>query len=292
MGGTRRQIPLGSDIHILGKETTYRVVLGAERNPPSWLKNSPRSEELSRHRIAHAGVMHAHEPFRIVRQDQSGTFLMACLEGEGTVLSDGGWRTITAGHACLMPPFVMNAFHCKPGLPWKFAWVRYHESKDRSPVVSANSPVFGSYQGEPLKNAIEGLHAEASSEALPATMSLWAELIQAYVIRFAQPHRQDKRLWKLWKTVESDPGKKWSLTELADALSVSREHLRRICTKELGRSPMQQVTFIRMQHAAHLLATTDEKLETICRAVGYGNPHTFSNTFLKWIGRRPSDHRR
>ena len=279
------------DIHLLGARTAFRAVIGALEDPPAWFGDSPASSELARHRIAHVGVMDARQPFNIVRYDQSGTFLIACTEGEGKVLSDGGWRTVTVGHACLLPPFVMNSFHCVPGKRWKFAWVRYAESKERNPVVSANSPVFGKYAGEPLQRAIEGLHAEASSDATPAAMNLWAELIQGYVMRFAQPHRQDRRLWKLWKTVEGAPGRRWSLAELADAVSVSQEHLRRICAKELGRSPMQQVTFIRMQHAARMLATTDEKIETVCRAIGYSNPNTFSNTFLKWIGRRPSKHR-
>ncbi len=293
MGAARKaKDQQAKDVHILGSGTTHSAVLGAEMPPPSWLHASPLCEELSHHQIAHVGIMKAEEPFRIVRHNQSGTFLIACLRGEGRVLSDGGWRTITAGHACLMPPFVMNAFHCEPGKPWEFAWVRYLESRETNPVVSAHSPVFGAYAGEPLRNCIEGLRAEAQSESAPATMGLWAEMIHGYVMRFAQPHRRDPRLWKLWKAVDGDPARKWSLYELADAASVSREHLRRICAKELGRSPMQQVTFIRMQKAAHLLATTDEKIDTICRAVGYGNPYTFSNTFLKWIGRRPSKHRR
>ncbi len=279
------------DIHILGAGTSFRAVLGALENPPAWFGDSPRSMELARHDIAHVGVMDARKPFNIVRYDQSGTFLIACIGGAGKVLSDGGWRTVAAGHACLLPPFVMNSIHCETGKPWKFAWVRYAESRERNPVVSADSPVFGKYHGEPLQRAIEGLHAEASSEAGPATMNLWTDLIQGYVMRFAQPHHSDRRLWKLWKTVESAPARKWSLAELSAAVFVSPEHLRRICSKELGRSPMQQVTFIRMQHAARMLATTDEKIETVCRAVGYSNPHTFSNTFLKWMGRRPSQHR-
>lgn len=292
MGSARKaKVAESGDVHILGPGTSFRAVLGALEDVPTWFGDSPRSQELARHNIAHVGVMDARSPFNIVRHDQSGTFLIACVEGAGKVLSDGDWRTITVGHACLLPPFVMNSFHCEPGKPWKFAWVRYTESRERNPIVAANSPVFGKYAGEPLRHAIEGLHSEADSEAIPATMNLWSELIQGYVMRFAQPHRQDRRLWKLWKTVGTAPGRKWSLIELADAVSVSPEHLRRICAKEIGRSPMQQVTFIRMQHAARLLATTDEKIETVCRAVGYSNPHTFSNTFLKWMGRRPSEHR-
>ena len=55
---------------------------------------------------------------------------------------------------------------------------------------------------------------------------------------------------------------------------------------------MQHVTFLRMQRARHLLSTTDDKVESITRQIGYMNPHTLSNTFKKWIGWRPSEHRR
>ena len=280
------------DVHFLGASTRWKAVLGAEKRIPDWLCSSPLSRELARHQIAHTGIMNARAPFRIVRHDQSGTFLMACLDGEGEVLSDGCWRMIRAGQACLMPPWVMNAFHCKPGGTWEFAWVRYIESRQTSPVASAHSPVFGIYDGEPLRHSIAGLHAESITVAAPAAMGLWSDLIHGYVMRFAQPHRRDSRLWKVWKAVDDEPARPWSLQELAVEAFVSREHLRRICAKELGRSPMQQVTFIRMQKAARMLATSEEKIETVCRTVGYSSVQTFSNTFLKWMGRRPSGHRR
>jgi AraC-like DNA-binding protein len=54
---------------------------------------------------------------------------------------------------------------------------------------------------------------------------------------------------------------------------------------------MQQLTVLRMQHAAHLLATTEEKIEAIAREVGYQNPFAFSNTFKRMTGLRPSDFR-
>ena len=54
---------------------------------------------------------------------------------------------------------------------------------------------------------------------------------------------------------------------------------------------MHQVIYLRMQHAAKLLATTGDKIETIATAVGYENPFVFSTTFKKWVGWRPSDYR-
>ena len=54
---------------------------------------------------------------------------------------------------------------------------------------------------------------------------------------------------------------------------------------------MHHVIYLRMQHAANLLTTTDDKVETIAHACGYENPFVFSTTFKKWVGWRPSDYR-
>ena len=42
---------------------------------------------------------------------------------------------------------------------------------------------------------------------------------------------------------------------------------------------MHHVTYLRMRRAAELLATTEDKIETIAGAVGYQNPFVFSTTF-------------
>ena len=257
-----------------------------------WLQDSPVCPLLAQHHIAHIGVLEGGASFEMSRPDQSGTFMLACFGGSGLVKADGQWRSVTAGQACLLPPFVTNAMKTTGREPWRMCWVRYLESRESNPIVSAASPVLGAYDPQPLLNAIQGLHAECIGANAPAMLHLWTELIHGYVLRFAQPHQSDARLWKLWDAVEKSLDHSWSLEELAARACVCKEHLRRLCRDELGRSPMQHVTFLRMQTARHLLSTTDEKVETITRMVGYSNPHTFSNTYKKWIGWRPSENRR
>ncbi|WP_035607444.1 AraC family transcriptional regulator [Haloferula sp. BvORR071] len=268
------------------------VVRGDEIDARDWILASPLCPLLAQHHIAHLGLLEMREPYEMSRPDQSGTFMLACLSGSGLVKVDGQWKRVAAGHACLLPPFVSNAMKATGKEPWLMCWVRYRESRESNPIVSAASPVLGAYDPQPLLNAIQGLHAECKGDAAPAMLHLWTELIHSYVLRFAQPHQADARLWKLWEQVQNSLEYPWSLEELAHRACVCKEHLRRLCRNELGRSPMQQVTFLRMQQARHLLATTDEKVETITRQIGYTNPHTFSNTFKKWIGWRPSEQRR
>jgi AraC-like DNA-binding protein len=279
------------DVQILGDKTRYRVVRADAGDARSWLMKGSVCPLLHQHHISHAGIMEAAAPFEVVRLNQSGTFMIACIEGEGVVLADGRWKRIRANQACLQPPFVVNALKCLPGKRWTFAWVRYDESREVRPIVSSHSPVTGPFTAAPLQAAIEGLHSESAGEASPALLHHWNELVHRYVVRFAQPHRQDERLWQVWQRVEANLARPWSLTEIAAIACMSEEHLRRVCRKELGRSPMQHLTFLRLQRAQHLLSVTDDKVEVIAHAVGFESSFTFSNTFKKWIGWRPSEQR-
>ena len=280
------------ETHNFGS-SEFIAVKSAAEDSRSWLADSPICALLSQLNVAHVGVLHALHPFEIIRQDQSGSFMFACVSGQGEVLIDGSWATVRAGEACCLPPFVANAIRAVEGSePWVFCWVRYTEVQEQLPLISSKSPVKAPFSSHVLRHAIEGLHGEvASRSSAPALRKLWIDLIHGYVLKFAQPSHGDQRLWRLWQQVEADLGRPWNVAEMAAIASVSEEHLRRLSVKELGRSPMKQVIFLRMQRACLLLGTSKEKIETIARDVGYDNPFTFSTTFKKWIGRRPSEYR-
>ena len=84
----------------------------------------------------------------------------------------------------------------------------------------------------------------------------------------------------------------WTAADLASLAKISGEHMRRLCQASAGRSPMQQLTYLRIQYAASQLATTDGKIEDLALRVGYHNPFAFSNTFKRMTGFRPSQFRR
>ncbi len=282
-----------SETHIHGADTAFQVVRASAQDKRAWLRGTPVCQSLVTHRIAHAGIMTARTPYRIVRMHQGGLYFLACVEGEGRVLVDGRWQKCSAGMAVALPPYMVNAFEAVPGKVWRCCWVRYEQEPGQRSILNSSSPLMAPFRGEALWSAIEGLIAEAAdpATALPALMYQWVELIQAYVTRFAQPWQQDDRLTKLWERVAADVGRDWTLDELAHQAHVSAEHLRRLCRKALGRTPMHHVTWLRMRKACELLSTTNLKVETVANTVGYQNPFVFSNTFKKWIGWRPSEHR-
>lgn len=281
-----------AETHQLGG-SSYIAVRASGEDSRRWLAAAPECPVMQLKHMAHAGVMKAVHPFRVVRLFQSGTFMFAGLAGRGQVMVDGRWVTVGKSEACLLPPFTANGIQAIRGEPvWEFCWVRYLESQDSNPLVSAKSPVRGEFKATALLHAVKGLHAEASKPSHSAgQVHLWVDLIHGYVTTFAQPAHGDPRLWRLWQQVESDIGRAWTVAEMAEVAAMSEEHLRRLCVRELGRSPGKHVTSLRIQRACHLLATTDEKISSIAREVGYQSPFSFSTIFRQWTGLKPSAHR-
>lgn len=257
---------------------------------PDTRLSSVRAEDcpaLRQRHIAHVGVGDAAAPYRIVRTKLAGAYLHGSLGGEGRILVDGRWRVHRAGTASLAPAHVLHAFHAIPSRRWQYCWVRYMPTSPRS-LLHAIAPIMASYDCRPLSHAILGLGAEMGARRDLAACALWLDLIENYVDGFAEPWRREERLLALWSTVRQDLSRAWSLNELAGLAGISSEHLRRLCRNSLGRSPMQQLTNLRVQQAAHQLATTAAGLDAIADGVGYRNPFAFSNVFKRVTGVRPS----
>lgn len=243
---------------------------------------------LSLHRIGHVGWADTRPPYRQVRLQPSGSYALICLEGEGRILLDGRWQSCRPGMACLAPPRVLNAFYAVPRKHWHFCWVRYAEPPGVAPVVNATSPVKTTCNPALLSSAIRGLIAEHAGAAEARLIHHWVELIHAEVERLSTPWQVDRRLGEMWERVGRELGAPWSAEALARLAHCSKEHLRRLCLRELGRTPMQHVTSMRMQRAAELLEQGSEKLATIAEAVGYGDAFVLSKLFKRWTGCSPS----
>ncbi len=280
------------DTEEFGDATRVEVVRADDSDARSWLSGASICPLLKVHHIAHAGRMWANLPFQVIRAAASGTFVLVGLEGEGETLIDGEWRTVKAGEICLLPAFAHTGIRAKNKEAWYYAWVRYEEERERSPILSSNSPVIHQGKVFPLSHAIAGLASELShGQSEPATVHHWVELIHGFVTRAARPYQSDDRLCRVWEEVERDLARPWKLEDLEKIAHLSQEHLRRLSQQQLGRSPIQQITYLRIRRAVTLLASTEDKIELIAHEVGYENPFTFSNAFKRWTGRRPSDYR-
>lgn len=82
------------------------------------------------------------------------------------------------------------------------------------------------------------------------------------------------------------------LGSVADRFGVSTKMVGLVCKEAYGKTFLQYVRDLQIQHAVELLQTTDETLEEIARRCGFANLLTFRRNFKAVVGMNPSDYRK
>ncbi len=279
-----------SETDIRSRRAKTWTVRATDRDRRPWLVDSPVCALLKEYQIVHLGVAAMPAPFEIVRTKLGGSYFLACFAGEGRVIIDGRLKRCRAGQAFLLPPGTRHAFHTPKEKQWDFCWVRFQENPGQQPVANTNSPVLADFDPEPLRLATMGLYHECSRDRAAAAIDGWLKLVVDYVLRFAEPRRIDERIFGLWQKVAADLRHAWTNAELARKVHLSEKQLERLCRRELGRTPRQQLIWLRMRRAAELLADDARKVASVAAEVGYENPFVFSTVFKRCMGWSPSEH--
>ncbi|MCW8128977.1 MAG: AraC family transcriptional regulator [Planctomycetota bacterium] len=271
---------------MIGAQTRERIV-------------SPQAcPALPTHGIQLCGLSAAQAGFRFARVRPGMSQVLVCLDGHGQVLMDGAWRRCGPGQAYVTPHGVPHAYEAVPGVVWQLCWVFFEPPRARSadphasPVVAGGQPLLFEADPKPLASAIEGLYRETLGPGEPGVMHAWAQLVNRLARRVAGPIEIDARLWKVWEAVGADLASPWTMDGMAEIAGTSTEHLRRLCQRQLNRSPMRHVAFLRMERAAALLATGAYTIEEVAYQVGYENPFAFSTAFKRFMKAPPSKYRR
>lgn len=73
----------------------------------------------------------------------------------------------------------------------------------------------------------------------------------------------------------------WSVTELADAVALSRSQLTRLFRRELGATPLRLLTELRLTEFTRLVEETDLTIAAAAKQVGWRDPRVASDWFLR-----------
>lgn len=133
----------------------------------------------------------------------------------------------------------------------------------------------------------------------------WTEKKPGYYYRatsllyriFGELYRQDEPAGKPMKPLVvraislmnndfQDPGN--SVGRIAKRLHVSEAYLRRLFQQELGQSPKQYMTALRLQRARDLLNAGYDSVSVISEKVGFSDPKNFATAYKKHFGYPPS----
>ena len=111
-------------------------------------------------------------------------------------------------------------------------------------------------------------------------------------IDFTIPKIKDDKLREITQFLNNNLDQNIMLSDLANRFDINERSLHRLFKKDIGISFIKFFTIIRMYKAIDYLAQKKYSISEIASKVGYSSIPTFSNTFYKVIGKRPSDYQR
>ncbi|MFF5383259.1 AraC family transcriptional regulator [Pedobacter suwonensis] len=114
--------------------------------------------------------------------------------------------------------------------------------------------------------------------------------ISSYKLLLALPYSNDKRLKEVVDYMGGNLGQEISFPGIAGKFGFSERSLSRLFRYNLGMSFIQYLTIQRMMCALQLLLQDNCAIKEISGLVGYSSVPTFSNTFYKITGFRPSEY--
>jgi transcriptional regulator GlxA family with amidase domain len=87
------------------------------------------------------------------------------------------------------------------------------------------------------------------------------------------------------------PDRDCSVAALARVALMSERHFARCFTEEVGVTPARYVERVRVETARRLLEDTDQGVEAVAAAAGFGTAETMRRTFLRVLRTSPSEYR-
>ena len=90
---------------------------------------------------------------------------------------------------------------------------------------------------------------------------------------------------KLAAAIRREPGRHWTLDDMAGRTSLSRAQFARRFREIFGTSPMDFVIQSRLERASHLLTETEMTPAQISIALGYCDVYFFARQFKKFTGK-------
>lgn len=147
---------------------------------------------------------------------------------------------------------------------------------------------------------LEAMEREACAEraGFAAILARLTDVVAASIIRgwvecgcgdatgWVQALR-DPRLGRVILAMHRDPGRAWTLAELAAQMGASRSVFAERFLAATGTTPLRYLTDLRMRLAAGWIARDRQSIDSVAERLGYASQAAFSRAFKRVTGRPP-----
>lgn len=115
--------------------------------------------------------------------------------------------------------------------------------------------------------------------------------LAALLREISSPSTSSSQIADAVKQINTNYNSDISLAELSQSLGISPSQLSRLFHKEIGISPIEYLTNVRLEHSMQLLAMTNLGINEIASLCGFSNGNYFTKVFKKKLGFTPSNYR-
>ncbi len=144
-----------------------------------------------------------------------------------------------------------------------------------------------------------------STARRPGTAAVVDRLAEALLIQVLRAHLDrldrpagflaalgDPPLARALHHLHQEPGRGWTLDELARSAGMSRSHLAARFRETVGTTPIRYLNSWRMARAKDLLRATEQTIAQVAEHTGYQSEFAFAKAFKRYFGVTPGAARR
>lgn len=252
--------------------------------------DSKRAPEIDSLGIQMSGVSTMVGSFCLERIKPENHTLLYTIEGSGCITTQTNTNIVEKHQLVCLPagePFRMK-LHSRE---WKLVWFNLIDTPHWR-ALCRNQPLIQPTQRcESIFHALSLIYHEPSKLLRTGCFSQVTHYINESLDLTQSIKRDRQRLDILFQQVKQQLHMTWTIKQLCELAFCSAPHLHRLCQSQFGRSPMQQVIFLKIDRAKYLLRYSGLSISQIAERVGYQELSNFSKRFKKSVGHSPAQFR-
>ncbi|GIP33521.1 AraC family transcriptional regulator [Paenibacillus sp. J2TS4] len=167
-------------------------------------------------------------------------------------------------------------------------------------IIMLMSHILGSlaqegYDIEPLLDQVDLLQLQQCQNQRELKMMLLLQIgqIMDYLCMVGkQTEDSNPMVSQALAYIDNHYASNLSIADVASLIGISPSHLSRIFKAEVGKSPIEYLTELRVSASKTLLKDKAKSLQQISESIGYNDANTFIRTFKKAEGMTPGEYRK